>query len=632
MEKSGRLEADSNGSVATKEQAVDSDALAQQTYKQLPDEDVNWQARNSTSDENSKATSMGKPNGTDVELDDGAQERMLKDDVKTSVLPSKDTSEVKFISENGDAKIDIEIVKQSLSGMGKAELMKYANDPFWIKLRWFLFIAFWLLWAAMLAGAIAIIVMAPKCTPPTPKKWYEENPIIKLDPSDANPSNLEGLKAILVSFQKNIKAVSLHSVLKESAPGHIVDFRDLKIGSIEEFQKFVQLAKSNEQNIILDIDPNHSSDQHEWFKKSIEREEPYISYYIWSDGKKSPNSDILLPPNNWMSINGGSAWTFNEKRQQFYLHQFNSSQPDFNFHNSTVINEFSEIFKHWINLGVKGFRIANARHLVEDKNLTDDSTGLEYPAESASHHSLLHVHTIDHSDNAHVLRIWREVVKNHTNGEGLFTMSDEVQQIWLQTNNRPTAIDIPQTADFFYNIDPTVSAVALNKSITEILAIKEAPWPGLDLSGKAVPLKKRIAAGVAESLILMTMLLPVTPIIKYHDIRSNNTAFTTLLETRKNSAFLFGDTKTDVLNNGTVFVYTRLKSGNPGYLVAYNSAQQNTTVDISTVPYMSNEVNIVAYSHPSDDVLYSTKKLMSKNVPMSPKSTLVVTFVPNSQA
>lgn len=97
MEKSGRLEADSNGGVATKELAADSAALTQQTYKQLPDEDVNWQARNNVLEENGKeslAASMGKPNGTDVDLDDGAQERMLKDDVKTSVLPSKDASEV----------------------------------------------------------------------------------------------------------------------------------------------------------------------------------------------------------------------------------------------------------------------------------------------------------------------------------------------------------------------------------------------------------------------------------------------------------------------------------------------------------------------------------------------------------
>lgn len=127
---------------------------------------------------------------------------------------------MKFIPENGDAKIDIGPVKQSLSGMGKAELMKYANDPFWIRLRWFLFVAFWLLWAAMLAGAIAIIVMAPKCSPPAPKKWWEESPIVRLDPSDCATKDLSCLESFLgILKEQHIKAISLSSIVKETAPG-----------------------------------------------------------------------------------------------------------------------------------------------------------------------------------------------------------------------------------------------------------------------------------------------------------------------------------------------------------------------------------------------------------------------------
>lgn len=64
--------------------------------------------------------------------------------------------------------------------MTKEELMKYANDPFWVKLRWFLFILFWLSWVAMLAGAIAIIVFAPKCAAPTPLVWWKKGPLIQI--------------------------------------------------------------------------------------------------------------------------------------------------------------------------------------------------------------------------------------------------------------------------------------------------------------------------------------------------------------------------------------------------------------------------------------------------------------------
>lgn len=103
-----------------------------------------------------------------------------------------------------------------LSGMGKEELMKFANDPFWIKLRWALFIIFWLIWAAMLAGAIAIIVMAPKCSAPEPKKVWEESAIVELDVSDSLVKQipiLDNLKS------QHIRAISLSSLVKESTDG-----------------------------------------------------------------------------------------------------------------------------------------------------------------------------------------------------------------------------------------------------------------------------------------------------------------------------------------------------------------------------------------------------------------------------
>lgn len=126
---------------------------------------------------------------------------------------------MKFISENGDAKIDIEMVKTVLSGMGKEELMKFANDPFWVRLRWALFIVFWLIWAAMLAGAIAIIVMAPKCSAPEPKKLWEESAIVELDVSDTSIDLKERISILDDLKNLHIRAISLSSLVKESADG-----------------------------------------------------------------------------------------------------------------------------------------------------------------------------------------------------------------------------------------------------------------------------------------------------------------------------------------------------------------------------------------------------------------------------
>lgn len=121
------------------------------------------------------------------------------DEAEEKMLSPADGAEVKFISgdrTNGDAKVDVECLQQVIftnnsfkkyyqvlsffnlylvlkvfTGMGKEELMKYAKDPFWVKLRWTLFVLFWLLWTAMLVGAIVIVVAAPKCAAPVPKTW-----------------------------------------------------------------------------------------------------------------------------------------------------------------------------------------------------------------------------------------------------------------------------------------------------------------------------------------------------------------------------------------------------------------------------------------------------------------------------
>lgn len=117
--------------------------------------------------------------------DDDAGEKLVSNEVKNGHKSSKEkTIEVKYMtpdSQNGDAKIDIENLKTAFAGMGKEELMKYANDPFWVKVRWFLFILFWLVWIAMLVGAIAIIVLAPKCAAPSPREWWEQSPLYQID-------------------------------------------------------------------------------------------------------------------------------------------------------------------------------------------------------------------------------------------------------------------------------------------------------------------------------------------------------------------------------------------------------------------------------------------------------------------
>jgi alpha-glucosidase len=109
--------------------------------------------------------------------------------------------------------------------------------------------------------------------------------------------------------------------------------------------------------IILDYVPNHTSDKHEWFTKSEAREPGYEDFYIWHDGRASPDGGPNIEPNNWVSVFYGSAWTWSDKRRQYYLHQFTKQQPDLNYRNPKVMERMSDVLRFWLAKGVSGFRV-----------------------------------------------------------------------------------------------------------------------------------------------------------------------------------------------------------------------------------------------------------------------------------
>lgn len=104
------------------------------------------------------------------------------------------------------------------------------------------------------------------------------------------------------------------------------------------------------------------SDKHDWFVKSEARDPEYTDFYIWHDGKPAEEEGgERLPPNNWVSVFYGSAWTWSEKRQQFYFHQFTKQQPDLNYRHPAVVERMKDVLRFWLAKGVSGFRIDAVR-------------------------------------------------------------------------------------------------------------------------------------------------------------------------------------------------------------------------------------------------------------------------------
>ncbi len=144
-------------------------------------------------------------------------------------------------------------------------------------------------------------------------------------------------------------------------------------GSIEEFDLLVERAHALNLKVIIDQVYSHTSDRHPWFLESrSSRTNERSDWYVWADAR--PDG---APPNNWLSMFGGPAWSWDTQRRQYYLHNYLSEQPDLNFHNPDVQEAILDVSRFWLDRGVDGFRLDVANYYFHDKALRDNpATGV----------------------------------------------------------------------------------------------------------------------------------------------------------------------------------------------------------------------------------------------------------------
>ena len=160
---------------------------------------------------------------------------------------------------------------------------------------------------------------------------------------------------------------------------------DPSYGTMEEFEELLEEAKARNIEIMLDIVVNHSSTEHKWFKEAKEdKNSPYRNYYIWRDEK-----------NNWQSKFGGSAWKYDEKTEQYFLHLFDETQADLNWENEKLREEVYDMMRFWLDKGVTGFRldvinlISKHQQFLNDDGSTATSDGRKYYTDGPRVHEYL---------------------------------------------------------------------------------------------------------------------------------------------------------------------------------------------------------------------------------------------------
>ncbi len=211
------------------------------------------------------------------------------------------------------------------------------------------------------------------------RHWWKETIVYQIYPRSFQDSNGDGigdLRGIISRIDYiaslGIETLWLCPIFKSPNDDNgydVSDYRDIMedFGSMEDFDELLIELKKRNLKIILDLVPNHSSDEHFWFKESKKsKDNPYRDYYYWK--KPKSNGD---PPTNWISYFAPSTWEFDDNTGEYYLHLFSKKQPDLNWENPKVRQEIYDIMHFWMGKGIHGFRLDVLPFISKDLSFPD---------------------------------------------------------------------------------------------------------------------------------------------------------------------------------------------------------------------------------------------------------------------
>ncbi|WP_096202298.1 alpha,alpha-phosphotrehalase [Bacillus sp. FJAT-45350] len=210
-------------------------------------------------------------------------------------------------------------------------------------------------------------------------EWWRNAVVYQIYPKSFNDTTGNGVGDLQGIIQKldylhelGIDVIWLTPIYRSPQKDNGYDISDYfsihdEYGTMEDFDRLLEEAHKRNIKVIMDIVVNHTSTEHEWFIKSKEsKNNPYRDFYIWKDpvdGKE---------PSNWISKFGGSAWKYDEKTEQYYLHLFDVTQADLNWENDEVRQKVYDMMHFWFNKGVNGFRLDVINLISKDQQFPND--------------------------------------------------------------------------------------------------------------------------------------------------------------------------------------------------------------------------------------------------------------------
>ena len=354
--------------------------------------------------------------------------------------------------------------------------------------------------------------------------WWQTAVIYQIYPRSFQDSNgdgvgdLLGLKRRLSHLaQLGIDAIWLSPIY----PSPMADFGydvanytdiDPMFGTLADFDSLLAEAHGHGIRVILDLVPNHSSDQHRWFIESrTSRDSAKRDWYIWRDPAKDGG-----PPNNWLSEFGGSAWEFDPRTGQYYCHTFLSAQPDLNWWNPELRAVMYEVMRFWLARGVDGFRVDVIWHLIKDREFRDNPHNPAYQAGQPPHESLVPLYTTDRPEVHDIIRQMRMVMDEFPNRVLIGEIYLPVERLVAYYGRDLQGLHLPFN---FALLSASWQARHIARLIEEYeFALPSGGWPNWVLGNHDRPrIASRIGENQARCAAMLLLTLRGTPTIYYGD-------------------------------------------------------------------------------------------------------------------
>jgi alpha-glucosidase len=362
--------------------------------------------------------------------------------------------------------------------------------------------------------------------------WWQQGVIYQVYPRSFKDNNGDGIGDLrgIISQLEYLTWLGINAIwISPIYPSPMADFGydianfidvDPIFGDLTMFDELVKECHKHDIKVIIDFVLNHTSDEHPWFLNSrSSRDNSKRDWYVWADAKPDGS-----PPNNWLSIFGGSAWEWDAATVQYYLHSFLKKQPDLNWRNEAVKAAMFDVVRFWLERGVDGLRVDVANFIMKDPQLRDNpvnpSQKWTYHKSLGTYDSQIHLYDKGHPDIHTIYRELRRLLDSYSTESPRMAIGEIHVFDWKEWASYYGAnLDELHMPFNFGLLGAAWKAQAIHQIVDAVEAsLLPGAWPSYVLSNHDDPrIASRVGQVQARAAMMLLLTLRGTPTIYYGD-------------------------------------------------------------------------------------------------------------------